>query len=920
MMAQLKNKGLGWLAGGILILLGACLAPAGIAQAADCEIPLFVQQGLVGANVMIVADNSGSMNQAVYHVEYDPDITYSGYFNSSNTYYISKDGLREPRDFNYYWPTYPSIYLVNSDNGEDGRYPGNYLNWMFFHTTEAQRATIPQVTRIQVLKTVLEDVIDTSKRLSFGLTVFHLEGPGNIVAKCGVNPTSLVATIRGLTANKWTPLGETLETVLDYFSYDGPDAAIQVECQKNFCIIVTDGLPTMDRDVSGYLWDHDNDGNDPGSCASIGAPYPETNYCSDHLDDVVHYMATEDLRPDLDGDQTIATYVVGFHENGRLLHETAENGDGLFFLAENANELAASIEYAVQDILRRISAGSAVAVVSTERGTDDRLYRGKFMPLDWYGYMECYSLPYEVGDDAVWEAGAIMKAKGAANRRIFTALEDEAMEFSEGNASRLKDDMGVATEEEAAALIAWGRGEDVLGYRTRQEWILGDIVHSTPVVVGPPAGFTGEETYQDFYNDNKDRRKIVYVGANDGMLHAFDADDGEEVWAFVPQFALPDFAVMADSGYCHAYTCDQTVSVEDVRINGDWRTVLITGGREGSSAIFAMDITEPGSPEVMWQKDLPYGHAYASQVEVVSIGDVPVALVGSGLDEVDQDAYMFGFRVDTGEELDPAFISTTKTTRNKASRPAVVDLNLDGNVDLVYYADLNGDVYRAKTGDSYVPSHWSVTQLYEGDQEITAPPVVAYGQNGEVYVYFGTGAYLTEDDMMTVTPQSFVCVIDNHSGLTYDKKDLEDQTDTIHEIEGSPGWFVDLWFEEGERVTEQAVVVAESVIFTSFAPTLQACVSGGNSYLYQMAYDSGGLVDSEDQENPEDRGSELGQGIASYPVVDLATGNVVVQSSDASIHIAPIQSPYQRLIVRSWQESFDMEAYQQTQDEGGEIQ
>ncbi len=580
-----------------VLAVAVMAAPPAQAQA-TCEIPLFVKQSLVGANVMFLADNSGSMNEAIYHLDYDANTTYSGPFYSTSTYFIAKDGWYEPRDFSWSLPTTPSIYLVNSDNGEDGRYQGNYLNWMYYHATAAQQASIPTVTRIQVLKQVIVNVINRSNRLKIGLTVFQYDHGGSIIGKCGVSYTSLQAQVNGLTANTWTPLGESMETILDYFSYDGPDAAIQVPCQYNFCIVVTDGLPTMDLGVSSYLRDADGDGHDPGNCASIGAPYPESNDCSDYFDDVTYYMAHKDLRPDLEGDQTVSTYVVGFHEKGNLLKEAADNGDGLFFQAENAVELVMSIEYAIQDILRRISAGSAVAVVSTERGVDDRLYRGKFMPIDWDGFLECYTLPYTNGDPAVWEAGEIMQHTSPASRRIFTAVDKDVYDFDESQAPKLRAAMGAATDAEAEALIHWGRGNPTAGLRNRQGWFLGDIVHSTPVVVGAPSNFQFTQDYQDFYNARQNRRKMVYVGANDGMLHAFDAQSGAEQWAFVPEFALPQFAAMADSGYCHTYTCDQTSSVEDLVIDGNWRTVLVSNGREGGADLFALDITDPDSPAV----------------------------------------------------------------------------------------------------------------------------------------------------------------------------------------------------------------------------------------------------------------------------------------------------------------------------------
>jgi len=873
------------------------------ASAQECEIPLFVKQSLNGANVMLLADNSGSMNAAVYHLDYDANTVYPGHFPPTEQWYISGDRTLTPNNFRREYPTGPSAKFVRSDNGQSGRYFGNYLNWLFFNATDDQRNSIPEVTRIQVLKEVLCTVIDRSARLKFGLTIFQYDHGGNVVGKCGVNPTSLKATINGITANTWTPLGESMETVVDYFTEDGPTAPIEVACQYNFCLVITDGLPTKDLEVSSYLVDSDGDGNDPGNCSSIGAPYSNSLDCSDHFDDVAHYMAHEDLRPDMDGDQFVFTYVVGFHEGGFLLQEAAENGDGIFFHAENANELVLSIEYAINDILRRISAGSAVAVVSTERGVDDRLYRGKFMPIDWDGYLECYALPYEDGDSAIWEAGDIMRQRPFDERNIFTSVNGVRHNFTSGNAGDLQSALGVATAEEAANLITWIRGDAVDGYRDRHGWILGDIVHSTPVVVGAPPGYTGEESYEAFHAAHEFRQKIVYVGVNDGMMHAFDADTGTEEWAFIPEFALPEYPSFADSGYCHQYSCDQTVTVEDIRVGGAWRTVLISSVREGGSAVFALDVTVPGAPDVMWQVDLPNDKTYASEVEIVSIGGTSGALIGSGLDEDNGEAWLYAYNAATGSLLGEFEISDT-SDRNKATKPAFVDLNLDGEIDLMYVGDLDGSLWRIDVNGSPHPTSWSKSEMFTSNNEITASPVAAYGPNGSVNVYFGTGSYLTDDDMMTLDENSFVCVYDFHNEESSTWRDLTDQTDSINPVGGDMGWFVTLEQSLGERVTEQAVVVAETVIFTSFAPTMDACVAGGESWLYQMAYTDGGLANPDEQDGPEDRVVSLGDGIASYPVVDLAQGTVVVQSSDASISVEKIAGLYDRLEVRSWQEDY----------------
>jgi len=900
-----------WFAAATLLLsvsMAALTAPIEAAAQDDCEVPLFVMQNSGGANLMILADNSFSMNTVLYHDQFDKEAVWMGPFNIDAIYFVASDGWYQPRDFNPSYGAGTSRYLVSSDNGEDGRYTGNYLNWMYFHFTDEQvlMDPLPTVTRIQVLKMVMNQIITRSEKLNMGITVFQKNDTGgNLVGPIGKSHQALRSIISGITANALTPTGESLETILDYFG-DRTKSPIDSECQYNFILLVTDGYPTVDEGVSSYLHDADGDGNDPGNCESIGAPYDNSMGCSDHMDDVAYWMAHEDVYAEMDGDQNIFTYVIGYEMDAPLLRETAENGLGLYFQARNAVELFTSIEYALQDILRRISAGSAVAVVSTERGTDDRLYRGKFMPVDWDGYLESYELPYQEEDQPVWEAGNLLLSREANSRNIFTAIEDHTINFTTSNAGTLKDEMGANDETEAANLITWARGEDVDGYRHREGWILGDIINSTPVIVGVPSQYVLEESYEAFRVAHENRRRMVYVGANDGMVHGFDAESGYEDWAFVPEFALPKFSVMADSFYCHTYSCDQTMTVKDVKVNNIWKTVMVSGGGKGSSSIFALDITYPTSPNLLWQADLPNDKKNHSEVQVVSIAGRSVALVGSGLDTENMEAFLYAYDITTGDRLGSILLSSDPTAlRNKASRPAVVDVNLDGETDLIYVADLLGHVYRIHVDSSASPGDWNVTTLYEGDREIQADPVVAYGPLGAVYVYFGTGAYIQEPDMTSVNSNSFLCVYDNHNGATATMDNMVDQTNSIGEAGGYPGWYINLWNDDAERVTKRAVVVAETVIFTSFAPLDDPCVAGGISWLYQLKYDDGGIPDVDHMEEVEDRSVDLGEGIASYPVVDLSEGNVVVQSSDASIDVEPIAAIVQPLRVRSWQENFD---------------
>jgi len=325
---------------------------------------LAAQQDLNRLNVMILADNSSSMNTAIEHEAYDKGITYPGRFSSTAEYHMNRTMTYTPRSFAPTWESTPGAVLVSSDNGEPGIYSGNYLNWIFYgHATADQRAALPRMTRIQVLKVILSDLFYRNDRLDFGLTVFR-DGTGcNIIVKCGDNDAALLTGLAGITANAWSPLAEASEDILDYYADDGPTAPITAPDTRSFLIVVTDGEPTMDLDVSPYLQDADGDGRDPGSCTSIASSLPDSCDCSEYFDDVTWCMAHTDLRADLDGEQNIATYVVAYDTGLTLLESAAKKGDGLYFRATDAIGLVQTMELVVQDILRHSEARSPVSAV-----------------------------------------------------------------------------------------------------------------------------------------------------------------------------------------------------------------------------------------------------------------------------------------------------------------------------------------------------------------------------------------------------------------------------------------------------------------------------------------------------------------------------------------------------------------------------
>jgi type IV pilus assembly protein PilY1 len=299
---------------------------------------------------------------------------------------------------------------------------------------------------------------------------------------------------------------------------------------------------------------------------------------------------------------------------------------------------------------------------------------------------------------------------------------DELLRFHTDNLARLKPFLGVNDascsecdtylntaddDTRASVLINFIRGydqADIAGYtadglrpRTLDNgnvWKLGDIVNSTPVSVSrAPDNFHiiyGDETFQTYFDDVRNRETVVYVGANDGMLHAFTSwhydsenglyDDpettdgpgdsgyipgeriGDELWAYIPQTLLPHLKWLADPEYNHAYYVDLKPKIFDAKIdvrgNGtpEWRTLLICGLNLGGKHIwvnedfdgnagnelrhfypsyFCLDITVPRAPRVLWERSFEGMGMSTSSPAVVKVGDSWFAVVGSGPNDDD---------------------------------------------------------------------------------------------------------------------------------------------------------------------------------------------------------------------------------------------------------------------------------------------
>jgi type IV pilus assembly protein PilY1 len=888
------------------------LANAAAVHAATCDVPLVISHGGGQAGVLIILDNSASMNEAICADAYDPKVTYKGgKFSASQSYDIHTSGTYSPKSFNNKWGSTPTAYLVTSDKGEAGVYDGNYLNWIFYIATATQRAAIPTVTRIQMAKQAVNTVLGTTSNCLFGLMTFNTSGSdgGTLVDSIGASVSKIQTDVTNIRANTYTPLAETMVDSLDYFATTGAKAPIKADCQKSFVIIATDGYPTKDLNVPAYLRDYDGDGKDPGNCTTLGTGYSNSLDCSDYLDDVAAYMYRNDLRPDMDGMQNVATFVVGMNINAPILQETADNGGGEHYIANNVAGLTAALSEAFTTIEKRISAGASVSVVSSEDRTNNRLFRARYESETWRGFVESFALPYHSGDHALWEAGQLLADRNPDARTILTSLNGtSAVALTAANAATLRTALGAADVTEATNIIQYVRGNAITGTRDRGGWKLGDIVDSAPAVAGKPVGFNNLPGYNAFRAAHANRQEVLYVGGNDGMLHCFSTTDGTELWAYAPKNVLVRLKDLMSTTYCHEYYVNLTPVVYDVYVGGAWKTLVIGGEERGGNGLFALDVTDPdpAAVSVLWDVDLPALKGSWNPPTLVRDRTLnrQVLCVGTGYDATTSSASLLVIDPANGSVLSNTTLGSAYAG-NKTTKATTIDMDFDGYDDKLYLGDLAGRIWRV----DMTRNPWNFSVLFNSGKPIQAAPVITVDALNRPMVFFGTGSYLTATDLASMATQSIYGIIDDGTGATVLASNLVDQTTSFHPMTGGTrGWFVDLTQHAGERVTRSPSLVAGTLYAPSFLPNTTVCSGGGQSWLYSLDYKDGSAPDHANgtsNNTVSGRVESMGDGIMADPSVDLVNETLILQSSNAVLLTHSITGGLQKLAVRAWRQRWN---------------
>lgn len=596
-----------------------------------------------------------------------------------------------------------------------------------------------------------------------------------------------------------------------------------------------------------------------------------------------------------------------------------------YFLVTNPLNLRAQLSKAFDRISNQGGDSGTVSVVGARVDGNSFMVMPSYFSLadghDWYGELTAYGIqPNGLRGGVLWQATTRLPdtAAGVEARKIYTALgafdadsrdqvrEFRASEFGSTNSEQFET-IGYTAGEVINLfggtvtpndLVNYLRGDqskegevlNVAPFRKRTE-ILGDIINSSPVVASKRANYgwaasaaLAEEarlSYAEYVASKSanGRREYVFVGANDGMLHAFDGTDGSEVFAYVPNGVLGLTGLLADRDYGAGangkrYYVDGQLTVGDAYADG-WKTVLVGATGAGGRSVFGIDISNPASfaaSDILWevnqQTDGDIGHVMGKPVIVPLENGSWGAVFGNGYNSDNGDAALFVVDVFTGKVIKKIVAPDgNDVDANGLGYVTVLDTDGNGLGDTVYGGDLLGNMWRFNLNGAV--SSWAVayggTPMFvatDGDgvrQPITGGVQVAVGPGLGYMVYFGTGRYFLVGDNSAAAGQqvqSLYGVWDNGTPVSGGRSMLVAQEITAEAsgarvISRNPvsyishrGWHLDLVVGErdtGERFISVPRLQSGRVLFDTYQPGITSdCQPGGQNWRYGLNLQTGG--------------------------------------------------------------------------------
>ncbi len=450
-------------------------------------------------------------------------------------------------------------------------------------------------------------------------------------------------------------------------------------------------------------------------------------------------------------------------------------------------------------------------------------------------------------------------------------------------------------------------------FRERQA-VLGDISQSRPAYFKTSNAGYLDANYKTYKTNTATRTPAVYVGANDGMLHAFNATTGLEMWAFIPTPVIPNLANLADKEYganYHTNFVNGSPVVADVCVSGCsgssavWKTILVSGLNGGGRGYFAIDVTTPESPVLLWEfyaqpsgANSSLGYTFGNPIITKMQDGRWVVLLTSGYNNGtyarrlsdgtyvnnnpagDGGGYLYVLDANTG-----SLLKTLSTGEGSAAAPsglarisAFADQMFENNTALnVYGGDLNGNIWRFNINTNAVTKIASLRDGGGTSQKVTTQPELGK-VNSNIVVMVGTGKFLELSDLTNMPLNSAYAFKDNGQTTAISRSQLVLQTisgdrqvtstGTVN-FDTGYGWVLD--FPAGERVNLDPLLLNGALMMPTMVPSSEACSGAGYGWFNFFNYKKGGSL--------------LPSGIVSERMITPAVGYNIVYDGNGVPHV-----------------------------------
>lgn len=704
-----------------------------------------------------------------------------------------------------------------------------------------------------------------------------------------------------------------------------------------YVVLISDGLPTVD--LSGKLWPP------LGSAAAAGYGVTAT-FNSDGSLNTTNAQALTDTISILGSLKTagIKTYVIGLGAgvDPTVNPQAAASLTAMSIAGGTINYYPASSPTALvnglNNILISVQAGStsttAAAVSSTHLQAGAIEYQASFISSDltyqdWTGNLVAITLDTTTGaptGSQLWSAQTKLDTQSSSSRIIATwntTINSGAgggAPFLWANISAAQQSLLQPSDALGANRLLYLRGDSTLEKRNggtfrNRTHLLGDIINSRPMYVGSPFGpyVISSSSYLAFALSNLTRQPMLYVGANDGMLHAINASTGVEQFAFIPNSVFKNLINLTAPLYnqSHLFFVDGSPQSDDVQFSdGSWHTLLVSGENAGGSSIFALDVTNPSNltteanlvNAVLWEfTDVDMGLSYSepkiAQIATSSTSILKFAVFfGNGYNSPNNADILYAVDPQTGTIIKKIDLCAEVSGACDTSKPNGLSTVTFGQNDglqaspmtRVYAGDLQGNLWTVDISNAN-PVQWKARLLMQAKdstgtrQPITTEPLVTlnpnYPQSSGLFVMVGTGSLLTQTDLSSTQTQTIYGVWDNPASTALNSRStLQQQILTVVTAASSglpqdiltvtnntlnwstiAGWYLDLPIA-GQRLITTPGLLDGSFVATLNTPPATACAQASSMYL-SISYKTGG------------------DGGGSTPLLDI-NGDNLINSSD----------------------------------------